>query len=436
MVGYCMERILDRDVKNEKLLELYRKDIFRCVLCGACKATCPSYLLAREESLSPRGRLALIRAVLDRRLPISDLFKDRLATCAGCLACEASCPSGVPVADIIQAAKEQAVSESGRGVISSVLSGVMSSDRALRSLAWLAPVVLHYARGSSGASGKRRSAEASQRPFLDAAPPVISSAAHKGEGRTRGRAAFFIGCASNYFQQDIARAAVTVLVRLGFDVIMPKGQTCCGGPLLSLGDREAAREHARRNAELFAGLDADVIVTACASCGLTFKKEYPKLLPPDIPRPVVLDIHELLLEGLKGLELAPVKTIITYHDPCHLGRGQGLSKTVRKVLRAIPGLTLREMQNADRCCGFGGMMRITHRDLSSGIAEAKARDIISTGAAVVATGCPACRMQITDALRRIGSETEVLHTVQIVEAALRDEGRGTRDDKEAVACEK
>ncbi len=429
-------------MKNKNLLEQYRKDISRCVLCGACKAACPSYLQEREESLSPRGRLALIKAVLDQRLPMSDLFKDRLATCAGCLACEASCPSGVPVADILQVAKEQAVSESGRGVINSVLSGVMGSDRALRSLAWLAPVVLRYARGCFGVSGERQSAEASQRPFLDAAPEVISAAAYKGAAKARGRAAFFIGCASNYFQQDIARAVVTVLVRFGFDVIIPKGQTCCGRPLLSLGDREAAREHARRNAELFAGLGADVIVTACASCGLTFKKEYPKLLALDIPRPAVLDIHELLLEGLEGLELAPLKTIVTYHDPCHLGRGQGLSKTARKVLLAIPGLTLREMRKAASCCGFGGMMRITHRELSSGIAEAKARDIISTDASVVATGCPGCRMQIADALRRTGSEAEVLHTVQIVEAAMRgggrekrDEGQRTGDEKEEVAYE-
>jgi glycolate oxidase iron-sulfur subunit len=247
----------------------------------------------------------------------------------------------------------------------------------------------------------------------------------------------------NYFQQDIARAAVTVLGGLGFDVIIPKDQMCCGRPLLSLGDREAAEKHARHNAELFAGLGADVIVTACASCGLTFKKEYPKLLPPEMTGPVVLDIHELLSEGLEGLDLAPVKTVVTYHDPCHLGRGQGLSKMVRKVLRAIPGLTLREMRTADRCCGFGGMMRITHHELSSGIAEAKARDIISTGAPVVATGCPGCRMQITDALRRAGSDARVLHTVQIVEAAMRDEGRETKDegrrtkdDKEAVACER
>jgi len=403
---------------DDKSLEQCRTDISRCVRCGACKAVCPSFLQEREESLSPRGRLALIRAVLDRKLSLSDLFRDRLATCAGCLACEASCPSGVPVADIIQAAKERAVSESGRGIINSVLSGVMRSDRALRSLAWLAPVVLRYIREPFDESGKRHVVPASHKPFLDTAPEVISSAAHKGATKAGGRAVFFVGCAMNYFQQDIARAAVAVLVRLGFDVIMPKDQKCCGRPLLSLGDRETAREHAWHNAGLFASLGADMIVTACASCGLTFKKEYPKLLPPEMTGPVVLDIHELLSESLEGLDLAPVKTVVTYHDPCHLGRGQGLSKTVRKVLRAIPGLTLREMRTADRCCGFGGMMRITHHELSSGIAGAKARDIISTGAPVVATGCPGCRMQITDALRRAGSEAKVLHTVQIVERAL------------------
>ena len=157
---------------------------------------------------------------------------------------------------------------------------------------------------------------------------------------------------------------------------------------------------------------------ACASCGLTFKKEYPKLLRPGAKTPVVLDIHDFLSSRIAGIKLNPVNKSITVHDPCHLGRGQGLSRTVRDLLKPIPGLSLVEMKDSDRCCGFGGVMRITHRSLSDGIAVDKINNIIATRAAVVATGCPGCCMQIADALRRHESDIGVVHPVQLLEEAL------------------
>ncbi|HSA78496.1 MAG TPA: heterodisulfide reductase-related iron-sulfur binding cluster, partial [Nitrospirota bacterium] len=177
-------------------------------------------------------------------------------------------------------------------------------------------------------------------------------------------------------------------------------------------------ELALKNSAILAGLQVDAVVTACASCGLTFKREYPKLLSPEVKMPRVLDIHEFLSRGLSEKALRAVQKTVTFHDPCHLGRGQGLSGTARDVLRSVPGLMLVEMKNADRCCGFGGVMRITHGELSDAIGGDKAAMIIETGASVVVTGCPSCRMQITEALRRAGSGINVVHTVQILEEAL------------------
>lgn len=381
----------------------YRQEVARCVKCGACRAVCPAFLHAREESLSPRGRMALVQAVLDGRLPVSKIYEDRLATCAACLACESVCPNSVPVTTIIQRAKEQATAESGMGVIKRALSGVVMHPALFRAAAWLAPVALHYSRIS------------------DCGLRIADFGVRNEKPKTRdskGTVAFFPGCAIEHFQPEIKSAAINVLHALGFDVVIPEGLQCCGRPLLSLGDRKAAEELAARNASVFAGLDVDAIVTACASCGLTFKREYPKLLRPGVKHPFVLDIHEFLSVPLAGAALDPVQKTITWHDPCHLGRGQGLSKTARDILRRIPGLTLAEMRNADRCCGFGGVMRITHRELSDGIAEDKITSIIASGASLVATGCPGCRMQITDALRRAGSDIGVVHTVQVLEASL------------------
>ncbi len=357
--------------------------------------------------------MALVKALLDGRLTVSEVYKDRLASCTGCLACEASCPSGVPVTEIIQAAKEQAVAEAGRGIIGAMLSGVLTRPGLFRSAAWLAPVALHYAKGR----GSRVQGSGSR----------IQGPGARSKDRSKGTVAFFPGCAVDSFQPEIGTATIGVLNRLGYEVVVPDGLKCCGRPLLSLGDREAAELLAEHNTGLLAMLDADYVVTACASCGLTFKKEYPTLLRPGTKPPEVLDIHEFFASRISGHKLGPVNKRITWHDPCHLGRGQGLSGVAREILRSVPGLTLREMSDADRCCGFGGVMRIAHRGLSDGIAEEKARAVIATEASAVVTGCPGCRMQIANALTRAGAEIDVLHTVQVIEEAMSNADCGIRN---------
>lgn len=397
---------------RQSLLEPFRRDIERCVKCGSCAAVCPSFRQQHAESHSARGRMALIKAVLDGKLAVSEIFKDRLATCAGCSACEAACPRNVPVAAIIQAAKAQALVESGPDFLSAVVSGVLAHPAAFRAAAWLAPVVMHYSstehRARSPWSGRLRSNSASG---------VRSSEKRKG------RIAFFPGCGITAFQQEIGRATLSVLGRLGYDTIIPEGLVCCGRPLLSLGDRTAARRLAERNVRRFEAVRPDWIVTACASCGLTFKKEYPALLRPGGDIPAVLDIHEFLAGALRDAALLPVRENVTVHVPCHLGRGQGLPCAIHDILHAIPGVRISDEENAEQCCGFGGVMRITHPKLSDGIADEKARSLIATNAPLVVTGCPGCSVQIANALRRAGSSVHVVHTVQVLEQALAAAGR-------------
>jgi glycolate oxidase iron-sulfur subunit len=403
-----------RSYNDESSLEAHRADINRCVRCGVCRAVCPSFQADHEESFSPRGRIALIHAVLDKRLPLSAIFADRLATCISCLACETACPSNVPVIAIIQAAKEDAVRASGRGLISRFVSAALIHDRAMRSLAWLAPVVLRYG-GMEGKSVPGRS----EGPAESRAQRVRT----KAPG-AKGRIAFYPGCAIKHFQPDIGIAAVSVLEGAGYEVVVLDDAVCCGRPLLSLGDREAARAVAEQNQLLFASLQVDRVVTACASCGLTFKKDYPILLAPSgtvaIP---VQDIHEVLAEAMPALLPGILRQRVTWHDPCHLGRGQGLAKTARSVLRSLPGIELVEAAHPGACCGFGGVMRIGHHRLSNAIGDARVKDLLDTAAPVVVTGCPGCRMQLAEALKRAGSDAVVLHTVQVIEAAMRNARR-------------
>jgi glycolate oxidase iron-sulfur subunit len=353
--------------------------------------------------------MALIQAVLDGELAVSGIFKDRLATCAGCLACEASCPSGVPVTEIIQAAKEQAIAEGGAGIINRLVAGVMQRPALFRASHRLAPAMLHF-------TGEKRS-EFSVRGSKFVRPHGKLDETRR-KHKKNGTVVFFPGCAVENFQPEIGKATIAVLHALGYDVVIPEGLKCCGRPLLSLGDRKAAEELAEHNRALLTGIGADVIVTACASCGLTFKKDYPTLLRPGRQAPAILDIHEFLAPRIPGFALGPLDASVTWHDPCHLGRGQGLTEIPRDILRSVPGLLLVEMIDADRCCGFGGVMRITRHRLSDGIAEEKALRIIATKADAVVTGCPGCRMQLSHALARAGSGIEALHTVQVLEAAL------------------
>ncbi|HWR73399.1 MAG TPA: (Fe-S)-binding protein [Nitrospirota bacterium] len=420
-----MNRLPPSTASRSSRLERYRDKIARCVRCGTCRAVCPAFLPDRDESLSARGRMALIEAVLEGRLTVSALYQDRLETCTGCLACEATCPSGVPVTEIVQAAKEEAVRLEGRGLIHRMVSASLADERLMRGLAWVAPIVLRYAGKSvTGRGILMRNAECGLRNGKTGAwggseRCRMQDAGSRKSQKPQRRIAFFPGCAVAFFQRDIERASVNVLNALGYEVIIPDGLECCGRPHLGLGDRTAAEASAHRNTAVLSSLDVDAVVTACASCGLTFKKEYPTLLAPSGRQPVpVLDIHELLAGKISGTVNTAVQGKVTWHDPCHLGRGQGLSRTARTVLHAIPGLVLREMDAPDRCCGFGGVMRVSHHRLSDRIGEAKAVDIITTGASMVITGCPGCRMQIADSLRRAGSHAVVVHTVQVVEKAL------------------
>jgi len=398
------------------LLEPHRSDIERCVKCGSCRAVCPAFRQGQEESQSARGRIALVQAVLDGRLNVSTIFRDRLATCAGCLACEAACPSSVPVMKILQAAKELAMAESGLGIVHRIISSVFKHPAAFRTTAWLVPLLLHYDDGQR-CEGTKKGNHSKLRNHRS----LESIGGFPGREGARGNVVFFPGCAINSFQQDIGRAVISILSRLGYHVRIPKGLRCCGRPLLSLGDRQAAKELASRNVSIISAIKADAVVTACASCGLTFKKEYLTLLRPGEKMPAVVDIHEFLAGHLSLVSLRRIEKKVTYHDPCHLSRGQGLSGEARKILRSIPGLVFEEMHDADRCCGFGGVMRMTHYALSDGIAAEKARNVIATGASAVVTGCPSCCMQISHALKVAGSQIVVFHTAQVLRDALPEE---------------
>jgi glycolate oxidase iron-sulfur subunit len=281
--------------------------------------------------------------------------------------------------------------------------------------------------------------EFADRTFLETVPDVVAATgplpaaplvetSRTAEARRAKRVGYFVGCATNLIYTETGRVIIETLAASGVDVVIPKRQVCCGTPVFNAGDFETARELAMKNIEIFRGLDVDAVVVGCASGGLAFKREYEELLGFEGGFPhAVFDFTEFLAyrglpkalrrddaAGPTGPGADGSRLRVTYHDPCHLNRGQGVSEEPRAVLRALPGVEFVEMEDADRCCGGGGTFCLTEYDLAKAIAEPKMAAIRAADVDVVATECPVCIMQLRDMVEHAGLEVEVLSVADVV----------------------
>jgi glycolate oxidase iron-sulfur subunit len=240
----------------------------------------------------------------------------------------------------------------------------------------------------------------------------------------KARVLYFTGCATNYLFEDVGRAVIDVLQRLGVEVIIPRGQVCCGLPIFLAGARKMALKNIRQNLELFHRNDVDAVIVDCATCGAALKREYTHILEemgesPEAAKALgrkVMDISQYLARFDLGKLLRPIAGRVTYHDPCHLLRSQGVKEEPRNLLRRIPGVQFVEMAGADVCCGGGGTFQWEHPEVASGISSKKVQSIKETGASIVASGCPGCRLQIYG---NLGEDSiEIIHPVELVARAL------------------
>lgn len=410
-------------------LSAFYDESLKCVRCGLCQAVCPTFAVERTETAVARGKVQLVRALLEGRLAPSSAVRERLFLCLNCGACTANCPSGVAVADLMLAARAQLLRDVGQPAAERLLlrdvlarpAGLRLAGKALdlyrrSGLRWLAHKA-HLLRALPGDLGQ---AEALlPPPSPDGRRPYIVDPPE----RPKFRVAYFAGCLTTIIYPELAQSVLAVLRRQGCQVVMPAGLACCGMPHRHYGDLVAAQSLEGRNADLLNAAGVEAVVTDCATCGAGLKA-YGGLRPP------VFDLNEFLAEkiGLVPPE-RPLPVRVTYHDPCHLARGQGVREAPRQVLRAIPGVEFVEMAEADRCCGGAGTFALTHYAISTQILERKVAHAAASGAAVVATGCPACRMQLAYGLaRRAGqgleAPAEALHPVELLERAYDQEGAG------------
>ncbi|HOX56253.1 MAG TPA: heterodisulfide reductase-related iron-sulfur binding cluster [Candidatus Paceibacterota bacterium] len=393
-----------------------------CVHCGFCLSVCPTYAELREEMDSPRGRIVLMKLVLEGSLGWESA-QPHIDRCLGCLACEPACPSGVAYRDLISPFRTLAAGKFRRS----------GADK-LRH--WLAGQTIPYpsrfrlaVRAAGAGRAMRPLVPAALRSMLDLAPPCVPSAqtwpsVTPARGERRARVALLTGCAQQVLDPDINTATIEVLSRNGVEVLVPGAQSCCGGLAWHTGDWDAARAFARRNLTAFPA-DVDAIVTNAAGCGSAMR-EYQLILrgtPEEAMAEAfskrVVDVSVFLAR--LGLRERPPSNgrpqRIAYHDACHLAQAQNVRREPRDLLRAIPGVQLLELPDPHICCGSAGSYNLDQPAIASALGEKKAKSVLATGAEMLATGNIGCLTQLRAHFAKLGSNLPVRHTIQVLRDA-------------------
>jgi len=398
------------------------KAVEACVHCGFCLAACPTYHELGQEMDTPRGRIVLMKEVLEGTLSAA-AAQTHIDRCLGCLACEPACPSGVPYRDLIspyRAHVEQQLprppSARFRRWLAAMTIPHPSRFRvAMRGAAvvrWLGPLIPPVFRSMIALAPQHLPAAVRL--------PVVARA----RCSRRARVALLAGCAQQVLDPDINLATIEVLTRNGVEVLIPERQGCCGGLAWHTGDLAAAQKFARRNLDAFPS-DVDAILTNAAGCGSAMH-EYHLILrgTPDEKRAEafrhrVIDVTAFLAR--LGMREPPhgwgEPRLIAYHDACHLANAQNIRDEPRQLLRAIPGVELRELANAHLCCGSAGTYNIDQPEIAASLGQQKAKAIVDSGATVVATGNIGCLTQLGAHLRQIGVPICVRHTMQVLRDA-------------------
>jgi glycolate oxidase iron-sulfur subunit len=412
--------------------------IDKCVHCGFCLATCPTYALWGEEMDSPRGRIYLMKLGLEGEIQLDPTMVNHMDNCLGCMACLTACPSGVQYDKLIEATRAQIERNYPRP----------SADRILRKmlfeffprperLRWLLGPMRIY-QGSGLQSLVRRSGllkllPASVRAMenLMPSPPRNTSAGVlpervEAQGERRLRVGLLLGCVQSVFFPEVNAATARVLAAEGCEVVIPKDQCCCGALMIHAGEEKGALDYARRTIDAFEGARVDVVVSNAAGCGSNMK-DYGYLLREDTRyaerakafSAKCRDITEILA-GLEPRAVRhPIPLKVAYHDSCHLQHAQAVRTQPRTVLSKIPGLQIVEPAEAALCCGSAGIYNLVRPGPAKELGERKVRNVLATNPDIVASGNPGCLLQLRSGLRASGSELAVVHVVELVDASIR-----------------
>ncbi|MAG70885.1 MAG: heterodisulfide reductase-related iron-sulfur binding cluster [Vicinamibacterales bacterium] len=415
-----------------------RARLAACVHCGFCLPSCPTYVLWRQEMDSPRGRLHLMRAEADGRVPIADALVRRMDACLGCLACTTACPSGVDYGPLIEQTRAGIEAEFRRPLADrlfrTLVFQILPYPGRLRWVAALMAAVTSHGdwldrRGWLDRLPARLGALVRLAPRSVAAGRSLP-ARTPAEGTRRATVGLLTGCVQRVFFADVNRATARVLAAEGCDVVAPVDQGCCGALALHAGREREAKTLARRVIAAFERSPVDRIAVNVAGCGAAMK-EYGRLFVDDpewAERAAAFaarvgDVTEVLDEiGPTRATRHPIDARIGYHDACHLAHGQGVRAQPRRLLEAIPGVSVVTPAAGELCCGSAGIYNLVQPEAAAALGARKIAAILDLDADLVATGNAGCLLQLAAAGRTAGQPVRLVHPIEIVDAAI----RGTR----------
>ncbi len=396
------------------------KAIQTCVHCGFCLPTCPTYQVLGQESESPRGRILLMKHVLEGSLS-AESIAPHIDRCLGCLACETNCPSGVPYSQLLSPYRDR-VREQGKRPF--------SLKRLLALLTLPHPFRFRWAVRTGNIAKKIPwMVPKSLRPMLDLLPKSLPAQDHHrqelypAKGPRRGRVAILQGCAQRVLDPEIHRAAIRVLTRNGIEVVVPPMQGCCGALAWHVGHGNVAIEQAKHNLDVFPK-DVDAVLSTAAGCGSAMH-EYPTLLSGTSHQAAGQEFAAKCKDILSYLDQVGIETPprlarplrVAYHDACHLAHAQRETSAPRKLLGLIQGLTMVPLTESDLCCGSAGTYNMDQPEIARELGDRKAMTIIDSGCDFVALANIGCEIQIAKHLERLGKPCPVLHVVQVLDAA-------------------
>lgn len=391
-----------------------------CVHCGLCLPHCPTYQETGREASSPRGRIYLMRAVAEGTRPLDERVLEETYFCLACRACESACPAGVRYGQLVESMRAEIES---RGVRTGwahrlerfALRQVVPRKGAMAALTCLLRL---YQRTGLRALITRLGllklipSLAQAEALLPSLPPPHRSPDRvAARGERRGRVAFFKTCVMPLLFGPANAASVFVLAENGFDVEVPREQTCCGALQLHSGDAATAAQLHRKNADAFAATGDAPIITNSAGCGAALKDR------PDSLGARSRDITEFLAEVGIREPTRELRLRIAYDDPCHLLHGQGVADAPRELLRAIPGVELIDLPGSRDCCGAAGIYNLTQPEMSQRLLQRKIDAIRELGPDVVASGNPGCLLQLASGVRSAGLDTRVEHPIELLARA-------------------
>jgi glycolate oxidase iron-sulfur subunit len=376
-----------------------------------CLPTCPTYKETFLETASPRGRVALVRKIQEGELNQSERLLEYLSLCLDCQACATACPCGVNAGELVAEFTCERKEGNRLGFMEDlVLRKLLPHPDRLETS--MAPMRLYQRTGLQKLVRTLGVLKMFPKPLerMEGLLPDLPERPLRGfinedmpaRGEARGTIGFFLGCVMSLIFSDASRATIKLLTSLGYRVITPRSQVCCGAPNMLAGDLAGLKTAARKNVDIFGCLDLDFIVTDCGGCGAELKKYGHHLVDASSIAfsGKVRDISQVLAmhaDALKPL-LKPLLLKVTYHDSCHIAHSQGIRREPRDLLKLVPGLEFVELENADACCGSGGTYNIEKPEMADLILGRKLDTIRATGADVVVTSNPGCMLQLKKGL--------------------------------------